>query len=210
MTRVLLSLSLLLTLAAPAQAQTIAQMVGGVFAAAGLNETTLDSTVDDPPKHRLGVIRQDNTWGRGLGAFSFDLVSPNGSRDELVLIQGKETEGRPNTGDYTRGGEFYLGLKKPHAGSTDDAMFDALVATYLGGFKFNLPIYAPNLTGGGVATSFLQAGRFQLHLQATDGNFVLYELIGATFCPRWAITWLPHNGTGYIDPVEAGLNEVCR
>lgn len=184
---------------------------GGLFySCGGLNEHCTDSTVDDPPKIRGGVVREKNNgWGRGLLAISGDRVRPGTLiRDELVLQQFKESEDDQKVQD--NGGEWYLGVKKPGDSSTDADMIDAIVLNYRQGVRFNLPIYAPNLTGGGVATSFLQAGRYQLHLQTSDGNFVLYEVVGTTFCPRWAITWLSHNGTGYIDPIEAGLPVECR
>jgi hypothetical protein len=197
-----------------ASSQTIAEMVAGEFKTCGLNELCEDSTVDDPPKFRGGVIRKSESWGRGLFALSGDLVHLSGSREEMVLMQFKESEYQ---GVKDRGGEFYLGLKKPNTGSSDDAMFDALVASYRDGFQFRLPIYAPNLnggsgTGGGGSAplNYLLAGAYQLHVQASDGNFVLYEVVGSTMCARWAISWLPHNGTGFIDATAEGLPEVCR
>ena len=194
-----------LWLLVPSQAAsqtTIATMVDGIFATCGQNETCLDSKVDDPPKHRLGIVRVDDTWGRGLGAFSFDRVFPNGSRDEMVLIQGKESEDRHN-GNKDGGGEFWMGLKKPGSGGNDDAMATVLEATYRNGFRFHLPIYAPNLMSGGAVSSYLQAGNYQLHLQASDGNFVLYQTVEGAQCPRWALNWLGsyyRGGYGWVDP----------
>lgn len=181
----------------------------GTFSSCLQNEVCLRSLVDDPPKLRGGVVRDRNspTWGRGLMAFSGDIVRPGSLiHDELVLMQFKESENASGQKDF--GGEWYLGLKKPGESSNDSDMFDAVVASYRQGVRFNLPIYAPNLTGGGAATGHLQAGAFQLHVQASDGNFVLYRLVGDTFCPVWAISWLPHNGTGFID--KSALPQVCQ
>ena len=111
-----------------------------------LNETTMgrlrhdgnamlnDSKVDDPSEYRGGAPATQ----RSLVKISGDVVEGS-HREEVVLIQLKQTS------DRQRGGEFYLGLKIPGTGTTDEAMFDALVATYRDGFHFNLPIYAPNL-----------------------------------------------------------------
>jgi hypothetical protein len=108
-------------------------------------------------------------------------------REEVVLIQLKQTgDGVP---DHQRGGEFYLGLKIPGTATTDEAMFDALVATYRDGFRFNLPIYAPNLQDKAVTTSFIQSpnGRFRTYIQ-DDGNLVTYEVMqpGNWLRPVWS------------------------
>lgn len=173
---------------------TIVETDGGIFKYIGLNETALDSKKDDPPKHRLGVIRELESWGRSLGAIAFDLVHSSGSREEMVLIQGKETE--DSAGNKTRGGELYLGLKKPGTASTDDAMHDALVVTYNQGFRFNLPVYAPNLGDGasGVTERLVsQDGRY-VTVQQTDGNLVTYDTsLGQVGDPNAAI-WSSFGG----------------
>ena len=91
--------------------------------------------------------------------------------------------------DHQRGGEFYLGLKIPGTATTDEAMFDALVATYRDGFHFNLPIYAPNLQDKVVTSSFIQSpnGRFRTYIQ-DDGNLVTYEVMqpGNWLRPVWS------------------------
>lgn len=136
----------------------------------GGNELTVDSTINDPPAVRLGAPQTQ----RSVGKISFDVLEP--SRDEVVLIQGKQTE------DGGRGGEFYLGLKKPFAGTTDDAMVTALTATLQEGFRFHLPISAPNLQQGDgtvvVGNWFIQSpnGRCRTYLR-DDGNLVAYEVM---------------------------------
>ena len=145
----------------------------------GGNELLVDSKVDDPSALRLGApITQ-----RGLGKIGFDVLLPNGTRNEVVLIQGKQTgEGVP---DGRRGGEFYLGVAKPNMGTTDDAMHDALVVTYDEGFRFNLPIYAPNLTSSGgdganeYATGISTRNR-RYRLQANDDGVLVYMDYGVT------------------------------
>jgi hypothetical protein len=141
------------------------------------NELLVESKRDDPAAVRVGAPDTQ----RGLGKISFDILGS--SRDEVVLIQGKQTE------DGLRGGEFYLGLKKPGFGTTDDAMVDALVATVAGGFHFNLPIYAPNLTEGAALPTVIVSpnGKWRTYMQ-DDGNLVTYEAMpGNWFCPRWSI-----------------------
>ena len=141
-----------------------------------------DSKVDDPSEYRGGAPPTQ----RSLVKISGDVVE-GPRREEVVLIQLKQTgDGVP---DHQRGGEFYLGLKIPGSGTTDDAMFDALVATYRDGFRFNLPIYAPNLQGAVTKTWVLQSpnGRFRTYLQ-DDGNLVTYEVMqpGNWLRPIWS------------------------
>ena len=155
-----------------------------------LNDTTMgrlrhdgnamlnDSKVDDPSEYRGGAPATQ----RSLVKISGDVVEGS-HREEVVLIQLKQT------GDRQRGGEFYLGLKIPGTGTTDEAMFDALVATYRDGFHFNLPIYAPNLPDTAVTPSFIQSpnGRFRTYIQ-DDGNLVTYEVMqpGNWLRPVWS------------------------
>ena len=126
-----------------------------------------DSKVDDPSEYRGGAPATQ----RSLVKISGDVVEGS-RREEVVLIQLKQTA------DHQRGGEFYLGLKIPGTGTTDEAMFDALVATYRDGFHFNLPVYAPNLPDKAVTPSFIQSpnGRFRTYIQ-DDGNLVTYEVM---------------------------------
>ena len=152
-----------------------------------------DSKVDDPSEYRGGSAATQ----RSLVKISGDVVE-GPHREEVVLIQLKQT------GDRQRGGEFYLGLKIPGTGTTDDAMFDALVATYRDGFHFNLPIYAPNLPDTSVTPSFVQSpnGRFRTYIQ-DDGNLVTYEVMqpGNRLRSVWS------SMTGAI-PQSSGLDDA--
>lgn len=148
----------------------------------GGNAVLNDSKVDDPSEYRGGAPPTQ----RSLVKISGDVVE-GGRREEVVLIQLKQTgEGVP---DGQRGGEFYLGLKIPGTGTTDDAMFDALVATYRDGFRFNLPISAPNLQGTVVGTWYIQSpnGRFRTYMK-DDGTLVTYEVMqpGNWLRPTWS------------------------
>jgi len=170
-----------------------------------LNETTMgrlrhdgnamlnDSKVDDPSEYRGGAPATQ----RSLVKISGDVVEGS-HREEVVLIQLKQTS------DRQRGGEFYLGLKIPGTGTTDEAMFDALVATYRDGFHFNLPIYAPNLPDTAVTPSFIQSpnGRFRTYIQ-NDGDLVTYEVMqpGNWLRPVWS------SMTGAI-PQSSGLDDA--
>jgi hypothetical protein len=141
-----------------------------------------DSKVDDPSEYRGGAPATQ----RSLVKISGDVVEGS-RREEVVLIQLKQTgDGVP---DHQRGGEFYLGLKIPGTATTDEAMFDALVATYRDGFHFNLPIHAPNLQDKAVTTPFIQSpnGRFRTYIQ-DDGNLVTYEVMqpGNWLRPVWS------------------------
>lgn len=162
----------------------------------GQNEVALDSHVDDPPKFRLGVKRLLESWGRSLGAFSGDLVHQNGSREEMVLVQLKETEDAQ--GRTTRGGELYVGLKRPGTESKDDAMIDVLVANVEQGFHFRLPVYAPNLTGetplpqsARVSRFWSDDGRYVYNVQGDatpefpHGRIVQYATNGTTDESQW-------------------------
>jgi hypothetical protein len=156
-----------------------------------------DSKVDDPSEYRGGAPATQ----RSLVKISGDVVEGS-RREEVVLIQLKQTgDGVP---DDQRGGEFYLGLKIPGTGTTDAAMFDALVATYRDGFRFNLPIYAPNLQEMTVATPFIQSpnGRFRTYMQ-DDGNLVTYEIMqpGNWLRPIWSSLTgvIPHNPASVLE-----------
>jgi hypothetical protein len=137
-----------------------------------------DSKVDDPSEYRGGAPATQ----RSLVKISGDVVEGS-HREEVVLIQLKQT------GDRQRGGEFYLGLKIPGTGTTDEAMFDALVATYRDGFHFNLPVYAPNLPDTAVTPSFIQSpnGRIRTYIQ-DDCDLVTYEVMqpGNWLRPVWS------------------------
>jgi hypothetical protein len=135
----------------------------------GGNALLNDSKIDDPAEYRGGA--------------------PPTQRS-LVKFSGDVNEGK----DGKRGGEFYLGLKKPGTGTTDDAMHDALVATYQDGFRFNLPISAPNLQQGDgsivVGHWYIQSpnGRYRTYMQ-DDGNLMVYKVMepGNWLCPTWSM-----------------------
>ena len=189
----------LLVLTASISGQTLADNSEGRVDVAG-NALKVESKINDPVEVRVGAPSSQNS----VGKHSFDSLIGS-SRDELVLWQGKQTlyGNRP-------GGVLWGSIKKPNFGVGDDiAMFNWLEVSYNEGIRFHLPVYAPNLTGGSTS-DHLSAGPYGLYTQ-TDGNLVIYERIGETQCPRWAITWIGssyRNGTGYIDP--SVLEAPCR
>ena len=162
----------------------------------GGNALLNDSKIDDPAEYRGGAPPTQ----RSLVKFSGD-VKEGSRREEVVLMQFKQTG--DNVPDGERGGEFYLGLKKPGTGTTDDAMHDALVATYRDGFRFNLPISAPNLQQGDgsvvVGNWYIQSpnGRYRTYIK-DDGNLMVYKVMepGHWLCPMWSIL------TGPLGPCE--------
>lgn len=182
-------LALLVATVAPVRAQTenLAESNIGRFAFNGGNAVFMDSFIDDPAEYRGGAPETQ----RSLVKFSGDIID-GARRNEVVLVQFKQTgDGVP---DGRRGGELYIGLAKPGFGTTDDAMHDALVATYEGGFRFNLPVFAPNLQQGQgtvvVGNWFMQSpdGGWRTYMQS-DGNLVTYQVMqpGNWLCPRWSI-----------------------
>ena len=199
MTRNLLTtIWITLAVAAPVGAQDTQELNHtkvGVLTHGG-NALLNDSTIDDPAEYRGGAPPTQ----RSLVKFSGD-VNEGKRREEVVLMQFKQTG--DNVPDGKRGGEFYLGLKKPGTGTTDDAMHDALVATYQDGFRFNLPISAPNLQQGDgsivVGHWYIQSpnGRYRTYMQ-DDGNLMVYRVMepGNWLCPTWSMF------TGPLDRCE--------
>lgn len=157
---------------------TIVDIIAGYFRTAGDNETTLVSTKDDPPKHRLGVLARvlGQFGGRGLGCFSFNTVRDDGSEDEHVLIQGKRTD--------TGGGELYIGVKRSGGGSGDADMLDLITVTDQG-LHSVVPIFAPNLAGGGGSgpgeyATGISARNRRYRLQVNDDGVLVYYDYGVT------------------------------
>lgn len=86
------------------------------------NEITVASTVEDPPKVRMGA-----TAGGSLGCVSFNRVRADGVQDEVALLQGKIDERYRSLADGGTAqqtelvGEFRFDIKKPQRdGETDD------------------------------------------------------------------------------------------
>lgn len=158
----------------------IADMPDGYIGTVGQNEVEIVSTVEDPPKLRLGAPVGPNS--RSLGCISGDARNGEG-RVELTLMQFKQAE------DGTKGGEFYLGLNRDDR-SEDNSMVDVVTATVKDGFHFRVPVYAPNLTGSGAAGGrfYHEGGRFCTVYQA-DGHIVQYEIADKDGNPRPENEW---------------------
>ena len=159
----------------------------GYFRSIGDNETSLVSTKDDPPKHRQGLKWQEG-WGRSLGAQSFNHVRPNGTEDEIVLIQGKMDD-RFAFGPEAAG-EWRLDIKAP--GPNVDANMRGVMNAFHDKIQFNVPISAPNLQGGGTVPNFMDSpnGCFRTQ-QQDDGNFVTYDKCRG---PQWIAVWSAWTG----------------
>jgi hypothetical protein len=189
-------LTALLLAGAPASAQSVGENDRGTVRIAG-NELLIDSKVDDPGALRGGAPPTQTS----LFKLSGDVLV-GGRREEVVLQQFKQTR------DGRRGGEFYLGLKAPGTGTTDEAMIDALTATVRDGFRFHLPISAPNLQQGEGAmifgSWFMQSpnGHYRAYMQ-DDGNLVVYRVneSGNWLCPVWSLM------TGPLPPCEDAADQ---
>ena len=216
MTRIT-ALALALTVyAAPASAQVYLHTLEHALVKAFANEFAIDQkgtgnppqpTWNDPVKLRFGAFAPTNYYG----AISGDRLlndATNPTRHEKILIALKE--------DAEFSGEARRPMIQFQVQRAADTYEDAdmrKVLTLTGDYAlFHRPIYAPNLNGGESGPpAYLQAGAYQLHLQAGDGNFVLYEMVSSTMCPRWALIWLGSyywNGTGLVDP--AALAPPCN
>lgn len=143
---------------------TIADILSGYFRTFGANETTLVSTIDDPPKHRLGVLARA-LRGRGLGCLTFNVVRDDGSEDEHVVIQGKRTD--------QGGGELWVGAKRAGGGSQDADMRELVTLTDQG-LTCAVPIHAPNLASAGPPDTMWAPNGLSFTQQQGDGNFVTY------------------------------------
>lgn len=146
------------------------------------NELLNDSRVNDPSAYRGGSPETQ----RSLVKFSGDIILPNGTRQEIVLIQFKQTE--HNNQLSGKGGELYIGLAKEDAGTTDDAMIDALVATVKDGFHFKLPIYAPNLNQSinHMSRFYSDDGKYCFNVQGDEGGHIVqYDTHGSTDESTW-------------------------
>lgn len=145
----------------------------------GGNAVINDSKIPDPAEYRGGAPPEQ----RSLVKISGDVVEGN-DREEVVLVQLKQSG--DNVPDGRRGGEFYLGCKKPGEGSTDAAMRDVMLAFH-DHVDFKVPISAPNLTGGALESSAIQSpsGRYRLQCQ-DDAHLVLYDMSRTPPQPIWS------------------------
>ena len=192
--RVIVIVALLAMLAAPAGAQstpqTIALLEAGFFRAYA-NEIALDTkpSFRDPVKFRGGAWWPDS-W---LVIVSGDYLQGNESnprRGERGFF------GIRHDDDYRKESlaqEFAIFLTDPDRdGDQYQKARLRLTTNYLELFGRRVDVLA-------AVRSYLAAGRWELHVQESDGNFVLYEIVQGSYCARWAISWLPHNGTGFVD-----------
>ena len=159
-------------------------------------------TWNDPVKLRLGAFAPTNYYG----AISGDRLV--GDKDwprryEKTLIAFKEDA---EFSGEARRPMIQLQIQRGADTFEDKDMVKALSLT-AGYALFHVPLYAPNIGAGAGPPSHLTAGAYEMHLQATDGNFVVYERVGEAMCPRWAANWLMANGTGVV--ARAALSPPC-
>ena len=198
---------LVLVLVTPAAAQDTPQTIHLLqdgWLRAYRNEVALDTRPEfhDPAKLRMGAWWTDSY----LAIVSGDLLTGDPARprrDERGFFGIRHNDSYPKDANAQ---EFVINLTDPGCSGQDPCQKTRLRLTTEFLELFGRRVH---LDGGGSAPrSFLQAGRFELHLQESDGNFVLYEVVQGAACARWAITWLAHNGTGYID--RATLAPPCN
>ena len=160
-------------------------------------------TWNDPVKLRLGAFAPTNYYGAISGDRLFgDKDWPR--RHEKTLIALKEDA---EFSGEARRPMIQLQIQRGADTFEDKDMVKALSLT-AGYALFYVPVYGPNLGAAGAGTpSHLTAGAYEMHLQATDGNFVVYERVGEAMCPRWAANWLMANGTGVV--ARAALSPPC-
>ena len=161
----------------------------GLFRSCGDDEICLEEiTVSDPVKIRLAV--REDLVESNLGALSWNKLRRDGrgTHDEYGYLMGRLTADK-------QAGAMYVALRPRGQESSREVLYiDTNVAI------FRVPVIAPNLGGGG--GSFLTSGAYQLHLQSSDGNTVLYEIVDSAPCPRWAMSWIGsyfRGGVGWVD-----------
>jgi hypothetical protein len=128
------------------------------------NELTIDSLMRDPPKQRVSI--HEDLVESNVGGFSANRLRDDGQHHEDGLLMFRLTSDR-------RGGAFYIAVRPK---GSDHADVQEVMYGDLEGVHFRVPVFAPNLGGGGGISSFLRSpnGRYELELQ-DDGNFVIYD-----------------------------------
>lgn len=216
MTRSVAVVAIMLVIATKAQAQVVLHTLEHALVVAFANEVgfvqkgTAEQgqpampTWDDPVKLRFGAFAPTNYYGAISGDRLFgDKDWP--SRHEKTLIAFKL--------DAEFAGEARRPMVQFQIQQAADTFADADMKKTLsmtaGYALFHVPIYAPNLSGGSVPVpGSLAAGAYQLHVQGSDGNVVVYERVGEVMCPRWAVNWLMANSTGVVD--RSVLSPPCN
>lgn len=201
---VVLTLLMLFILPPSAAAQDTPQTVHLLeqgFFYAYKNELGLFPTLafKDPVKLRMGAWWTDTY----LAIISGNLLSGDERRprqDERGFFGIRHNDSYPKAANAQ---EFVVNLTDPGCSGQDVCQRTRLRLTT----EF-LELYGRRVNFDGTVRSYLAAGRWELHVQESDGNFVLYERVQDAICPRWAISWLPHNGTGYVD--RAVLAPPCH
>jgi hypothetical protein len=158
----------------------------GYFRSIPPNETTLVSEIDDPPKHRMGVKRLFQSWGRSLGAHSFNFVRESGIEEEVVLLQGKIDDRSPLE---HLGGEYRWDIKKP--GDASDAGMIGVMNAFHDKIDFHVPISAPNLMGGAIVNNgrvYSSNKQYCWNFQ-NDGHQVQYKIHDLEDETTWKPVW---------------------
>lgn len=135
------------------------------------NELIVESKIPDAAAVRVGAPVSPESGGGGK--LSFDDVTKPDSRLEI---------GKISVGNGIFGPELKIALLKKGGASVDGDMIDLLQA-WATGIEFLVPVKMPNPIREAVG-SFLQNGRYQLHVQG-DGNLVLYD----TSVEPWKALW---------------------
>lgn len=146
------------------------------------NEVSIVSTVEDPPKVRLGA-----TAGGSLGCLSFNRVRADGNQDEVALLQGKIDERYRSVAEGGSAqqtelvGEFRFDIKKPQRnGETDDKATIPVLQLQHDRIVCHRMLVnangAPLAGGSSYANDMWSPNGLMVTQQQDDGNFVTYRL----------------------------------
>lgn len=126
-----------------ANADTIT-LPGGEVRFEGLNEVSIVSTVEDPPK-----LRQAAPWpSLGLGCLTGNRLRPDGGQEEMVLIQFKQGE-RTRSDRNNLSGEITIHIRNGAVEDADKGMVLVAVLRHDGCWFLNPSFSAPPDGGGG-------------------------------------------------------------
>ncbi len=170
------------------------------------NEVSIVSTVEDPPKVRMGAVA-----GGSLGCLSFNHVRPDGVQEEVALMQGKIDERFRSATDGGTGqqtelvGEVRFDIKGPLRGQTDDKATVAVMQLQHDRIVVHKPLVDPQGNaygggeGGGIISDIWAPNGLGVTQMNPDGNFVTYRLERPFDKGRYKATFSSDSGVIPVD-----------